>query len=212
MGYKRKKTIYSSPSQTLTAGRISISRGSHPDYGHLILWDNIPDCTGTACPAYAPCHWASKDVPGSKCYAVQNYLRTVTDKIYHSVGAELTEIQKTRIGLELIPLYRTLIRLKLEEIGVQRVTYTTPKGMLAVHPIFKEIRETVKLIEATMSSIGVHDLDIDMSVRFARGYMRDPKLPNMKLLPTAAKSYYEMLEVSGEKKEVVVDLKRRAAE
>jgi hypothetical protein len=155
----------------------------------------------------------TKDDEGSKCYTVATYLRTIVDRIYGAVGHQITEVQKLRIGLELIPLYRSLIRLKIEEIGLVSMTFETPRGDRKAQPLIKEIRETIKLVEQVLVGIGIHDIDIETNFEFDGRYNRDPCNPKAKILkaPQAAKSYYELLESSGgEKGSVdVLQLRRR---
>jgi len=187
-------------------GGISIGRGNHQDYGQMVMWDHVPDCRGEECPAYRKCHYITKDVPGSPCYVIKEYQKAVITRIYAACGTEITSAQSMRIGLELLPLFKLLIRLKLEEAGLVGVVYTTPKGVQAVHPVFKEIRDTVKAIESCVASIGIQDIDISMNLDLNRKTMRDPQHPNYYLLKKAGegalvpavpvKSYYEMLEAS----------------
>lgn len=186
---KQFQSIYSGGEAT--KNKLSITKGKHPQYGEILLWDHVPDCRGVNCPAYRPCHWTSKDTVGSKCYVIMTYLRSITNRIFREVGCDITQIQKSRVGLELIPLYRLLIRLKIEELGVGSLSYTTPKGMIAIHPIVKEIRETIKAIEGVMAAIGIHDLDISVNLRFEK----HPQTPTGSMIPKA-KSYYEMVEMS----------------
>lgn len=205
-------------------GGLTIKRGNHPQYGDMVMWDHVPDCRSVDCPAYRKCHYVTKDMPGEVCHVVKDYQRVIVERIYKTCGTELTATQSMRVGLELLPLFKLLIRLKLEEAGVVEVSYITPKGMRMVSPIFKEIRDTVKAIEGAVSSIGLHDLDLSLNFSLGGKTMKDPYHPGYQVLRKAgeggvepvvpAKSYYEMLEGSSSKEpkaKPTVELRRRGA-
>lgn len=208
-------------------GGISIGRGHHEQYGQMVMWDHVPDCRGAECPAYRKCHYITKDVPGEPCYVIKEYQKAVITRIFSACGSEITSAQSMRVGLELLPLFKLLIRLKLEEAGIDGVIYETPKGLRVVNPVFKEIRDTVKAIESCVASIGIQDIDISLNLDLERKNMVDPQHPNYRLLKKAGeggalvpavpiKSYYEMLEASSggrikKKEPTLVDVEPSAA-
>jgi len=135
---------------------MSVQRGTTPD-GSIMLysWDVVQECIGDDCPAYLICKF--KKV--GRCYAQTQYLRAISSVVFRNYQ-NLTEPQLYRIGMHLVPLYKTLIRLKIEELGVTSVLYTDGRGNKRVNPLFKEIRETIKTIESTWKTIGL-EVDVE---------------------------------------------------
>jgi hypothetical protein len=117
----------------------------------LYSWDAINSCLEERCPAYKLC---SYDKTG-KCAVQKNYLNSVMNVIFRNYGEDLTESEFMRIGLHLIPLYKILCKLKMEEVMIERVIYYDAKGKININPVFKEIREYIKLIEFTWHSLGL---------------------------------------------------------
>ena len=58
-------------------------------------------------------------------------------------------------GMHLMPMYRTLARLKIEELGVNNIITTSDTGRKQANPIYKEIRDTIKLIDSLWHSLGL---------------------------------------------------------
>jgi len=135
-------------------GTLSVSRGLHKGEKALFSWDITMDCTDTACPATSVCEY---DRVG-KCKAMTQYLKSVTNVIIGNHVDDLSEAQLYRVGMHLIPLYRTLVKMKIEELGVGRVVSADDKGKRFADPIYKEMREQLKLIEMMWKSIGLHDI------------------------------------------------------
>jgi len=59
-----------------------------------------------------------------------------------------------KVTLHLLPLFHQLIRFQIFAYSVPDVCYTTNNGSIKAHPIFKEIRDTLRSIENTQSSLG----------------------------------------------------------
>lgn len=135
-------------------GTLSVSRGHHKGEKALFSWDITMDCTDTQCPAHSVCEYER----AGKCKAMTLYLKGVTNVIIGNHIDELSEGQLYRVGMHLMPLYRTLIKMKIEELGVGRIVTTDDKGKRAAHPIYKEMREQIKLIEMMWKTIGIHEV------------------------------------------------------
>jgi len=86
------------------------------------------------------------------------YLRAAQDVITENLPAEMvTEGMTYQVGMHLLPLYKVLCRLKMEEILIrsQDVVLENARGVRYINPVYKEIRETIKLIQAMWRDIGL---------------------------------------------------------
>lgn len=121
---------------------------------HLLrVWNTVQECTPSVCPVENLCKFRSKGK--GKCAAIRTYLAQVYSDMLETNQRELDSARLHQIGLHLLPIYKTLVRLLMEELVVLRATTVSPKGTVGVHPIFKEIRSTVKLIDQLWRSIGL---------------------------------------------------------
>ena len=75
--------------------------------------------------------------------------------IFNNFGEVLDEPTFYRVGMHLMPMYRTLCRLKIEELGVNHIITTSDTGRKQANPIYKEIRDTIKLIDSLWHSLGL---------------------------------------------------------
>jgi hypothetical protein len=120
----------------------------------LLIWDAVPRCVPSQCVAESYCRY-SYSAKG-RCKVMLAYITGVIVKIYGHFKKDMTDKQILAMGLHLVPLYKTLCKFKLEEMGVERVTQVGNKGKLYAHPIYKEIRETLRVINQTWS---LYDID-----------------------------------------------------
>jgi len=132
-------------------GKMGVMKGKTED-GEVSLysWDVVSECIREDCPAFLNCPYQKE----GRCHAQVQYLKSVVAIVFANYD-EITEPQLYRVGMHLVPLYKTLCRLKLEEIGTTSVAYTDSKGNRKINPIFKEIRETIKVIELAWKTIGL---------------------------------------------------------
>ena len=117
----------------------------------VYAWDAVQDCRGEACPAANLCTYEWK----GRCSVEMSYIRAITDVVYANYSDELTEPLLWRIGTHLVPLYKMLCKLKIEELGTRGVTRVDDKGRVMVNPVFKEIRETLKAINNEWRALGL---------------------------------------------------------
>jgi len=120
----------------------------------VISWDAIPPCRGEVCSIWGICSKRGKEVSKRHCGVVHEYLGNVNEMIFRNYYNQLTEPMLFKIGMHLIPLYKQLCRLKIEELAVENLVHIV-SGRYLIHPIMKEIRETVKDIEKVWSSLGL---------------------------------------------------------
>jgi len=120
--------------------------------GELLLYyslDYVSECDD-ACPKFNKC---PEQNYGNKCTIMDEYLQGVSSVIFREYKKDLNEEMLWKLGMHLMPLYRFLCRLKLEESALRSVVGFSSKGTPWVHPIFREIRETIKSIEKTWLTV-----------------------------------------------------------
>lgn len=127
----------------------------------IFSWDAVPNCLEMDCPAYDVCTFPNHS--DQKCGAIMQYAKGVQDLMFKNFVEVMDEPSLFRIGMHLSPLYIMLAKFKITELGVRFVMETNPKtGSRNVHPIYREIRETIKMIEATWKSIGIDPKGIEI--------------------------------------------------
>lgn len=137
---------------------ISTRRGQTKEGIKLFSFDVVPKCVNGSCPALQYCDFEKttkeKEV---RCGATTQYMRARAESIFRNHGHYLSEDQFHKIGLELTPLYRSLCKMKLEELSISKVVTTSDRGVMKSNPIYKEIRETLKAIQAVRNDIGLDE-------------------------------------------------------
>lgn len=120
--------------------------------GHrMIALDAVRECVGEECPVYDQCPYTKN----GKCTVERGYLEAVMNSLYEMVGRDMNQELLNKITLHLLPLFHQLVRFQIFAYSVSEVCYTTARGLLKMHPVFKEIRETIRAIEATQKSMGI---------------------------------------------------------
>jgi len=115
----------------------------------------INECTLDQCPIHLHCR--HKKVR-RQCQIQVKYLRAMSDIILGNATLEsFSPVQLMKIGFHLQPLYRALCRLKMEELSLRRPTQLTNTGTRAMHPVYREIRETIKVITTVLKDLGIDD-------------------------------------------------------
>lgn len=114
------------------------------------LWDVVKECS-EECPAYGICEY--RPTPAGRCTFMHKYLQSIIDGLL-AVEKELTDDQLKRFGFMVLPLYQQLIMLKIETVPLKSAIIGKGVGS-KVHPVYKEIREVIKAIDAQLDKIGV---------------------------------------------------------
>jgi hypothetical protein len=117
----------------------------------MIAIDAVRDCRGDHCPVYDKCPYAKS----GKCTVERGYLEAVQNSMFDMIKKDMTQELLNGITLRLIPLFHQLVRFQIFAYSVEEVCYTTTRGLLKMHPVFREIRDTIKAIELTQRSLGL---------------------------------------------------------
>jgi len=144
----------------------------------LYSWDVVQDCRVKQCPAFKDCTYTKS----GKCGVMMQYMKATSAMFFSNFAEELDEAGFYRIGMHLMPLYRVLCKLKIAEVGVAKVIITGATGRKYVNPIFREIRDCIKLIESLWSNMGLSAKGVPGGV--------EPKI----LEKDARTDYYAMIE------------------
>lgn len=120
----------------------------------IVIWDQVSNCQGEDCPVYEECHF----IKSGKCSLESEYLEALCKMIYRLENQEkFSEVTIFAAGLHIVPLYRHLFKFKLIEIGLGGNITVGTGAKLKMHPVYKEIRETVKTIMNLWKDIGLMD-------------------------------------------------------
>ena len=128
-------------------GNVGMEKGVSKGGIPVVMWDAVPACNAEDCKMEAVCPYTHT----GKCSVRLKYLTHVYKSLIGQVD-ENDAIALFKVGFHLIPLYGHLIQFKMEEYG-QRVMYSQDNGKRYVNPIFKEIRETIKVISAVLKDL-----------------------------------------------------------
>ena len=122
----------------LTKATFQFNKGEIRKGVELFAWDGIQECQEEDCIVYEKCEYLKR----GKCAVHVSYIKQLTDTICVSYKY-LDEMQYFKIGMQIIPLYSHLLRLKLLEMSLPNIVFENNKGVKFIHPVYKEIRQTL---------------------------------------------------------------------
>jgi len=140
----RKQEMYSA---LPTKGKYS------DDVKQVILFTAVRPCAMENCPIYDLCPYTKS--PNHKCKVEVTYLDAVFNSLCDIVQGHVDQAMMNKFTLHLLPLHQQLIKFKIKAYSIEDVCYTTTRGSIQMHPIFREIRDTIRAIEATQKSLGL---------------------------------------------------------
>jgi hypothetical protein len=126
-------------------GGMTLYKGKLGDV-QLIMWDALPDCSD-ACPIFDECPYDKKRM---KCEMRRRYLESVMASLEAGVTKK-DEMSALTIGLMVAPLFQSLISFKIFEHSLGHDVMLRTK----IHPIYKEIRQTIKEISSLLKDLGI---------------------------------------------------------
>lgn len=157
--------------QSNRAGSLRMNRGEitkRVGSQTMIMWDVAMNCLFKECPFYERCpyvvKWRNKyDSEGrtKKCRAQIEYTNTIYRAMMDRFdAARITDEQVAKIGLQIIPLYTQLFKMKMIEysLGYDKVAQFGAKGGISIHPVYKEIRELIKTINSVWKGVGSENI------------------------------------------------------
>jgi len=126
-------------------GDMTLYKGKLGDV-QLIMWDALPQCV-EECTIYTTCPF---DKGRLKCEMRRRYLESVMKSLEEGVKKK-DEISALTIGLLIAPLFQHLISFKIFEHSLGHNIMAKTK----IHPIYKEIRQTIKEISGLLKDLGL---------------------------------------------------------
>jgi hypothetical protein len=137
-------------------GHMELFKGTKDDLS-LIMFDAVPECRDD-CPIMKRemvCPYAKNVNKGKPCRIQRRYMQAVVNYVEKSVKKKDDQVMM-KIGMMVVPIFQQLIRFKLEAHALNNDVMLGNK----VHPIFKEIRETIKLADNLVNSLNpLFDVD-----------------------------------------------------
>uniref|UniRef100_A0A6M3KG57 Uncharacterized protein n=1 Tax=viral metagenome TaxID=1070528 RepID=A0A6M3KG57_9ZZZZ len=172
-------------------GTLNPQKGVDKDNQQISVWDALPECLMDECPSFRLCAHgqANKRHPpdGSTvflCSVMKNYLVSITSIIMKN--CKLDEMEMMRVGYHLIPMYKNLCRLLIQEVGVRNVTTTGKFGVTFIHPIYDIILKHIQAIDRMWNI---------MKLKKGRKPVMNPEdLPSVDDLINGDPDYYESLQ------------------
>jgi len=128
-------------------GQMQITKGTKNGM-KLVSWDAIPECR-ESCPIAEKCPYTGK----KKCTVMKSYVGSAASIIQNNY--DLDEADMLRVGLHLLPLYRNLCRLQIEEFALEGITRVNKAGSTVLHPIYDSIKAHVSAIESLWKALGL---------------------------------------------------------
>ncbi len=182
-------------------GDVKVKRGTVVDEdgeNELLYysWDFVHDCLQTECPGFGACTYTcKKSKTTTKCPVSTQYLKAITTVIHLELRSKMNQIQLMKVGLHLMPLYAIMSRLLIEEMGVRHVATENVARTVRVHPVFKEIRDTMSAIDKAWTSIG-----LNMPVGGSGGLGSAKSVREDGHNPNGQRSYYDDMKAGHTKK------------
>lgn len=133
--------------------RDSMVKGEIREGINLVSWDAIQKCHIDSCPIGNECN-VSSALANRPCTVQVQYLQSFIETVFQTYRG-LDESDAYKVGMHLVPMYSQLCRLKILEKSLVNVEYHDRHGNPSIHPVYKEIRDTLKTISTLWKDIGV---------------------------------------------------------
>lgn len=122
-------------------GDLTLSKGEIREGVTLHAWDGVQECDPDTCPLLERCPHNHS----GKCAVQTQYLELLYSAI-NKTYKYLDEAVLYKIGMQIVPLYSQLMKMQMIELSLTTPMIWSAKGQLMIHPVYKEIRDTLKTI------------------------------------------------------------------
>lgn len=133
-------------------GSKSLHKGEVREGVQLVSWDCIQECDPERCPIGLKCLHATQSF-GKQCMLQVDYINELTTTILDQFP-DIAVDDMYRFGMHLVPLYSNLCRMKIVEWSLRDIMVEDSRGNLKIHPIYAEIRNTIKTITSVWRDMG----------------------------------------------------------
>jgi hypothetical protein len=144
----------SNVSSGLKIGDLTLEKGIVRKDVSMFAWDGVQMCDPDICAVVDRCGYIKR----GKCAVQMKYLEALYNAILGTYKY-MDDVMLFKIGMQIIPLYVQLVKMQMLELSLTSPIYTTDKGAVLPHPVYKEIRETLKTIYTMWK-------DLDLSFTF----------------------------------------------
>lgn len=138
----------------------------------IAMWDAVSICPqNDECPLFMDCPYVTKIMERAevaKCAIQEHYVKYVYANLVEQNIYELDQSQLDQIGFLLMPLYVHLIKFKMIEYSLHLkndLISVSKMGVKSVHPIYREIRETIKNIASMSWQVGICAVRKPLSIK-----------------------------------------------
>ena len=176
-------------------GRMKLTKRTVGDY-RFPVWTAVHDCEDTLCVAHETCPEQPEARRDRRCLVITNYLKEAERMAYCALGDNPSEFDLYRVGMQMIPLYKQLARMKILEMSISSrgIAETTKSGTTKIHGVFKALIDVDAAINRSWRDLGI-------------GRAKKPDDPAIPIKP--AIGYYEAMEKDAEKEGQTLKLVRR---
>jgi len=130
-------------------GEVALNKGNVGNFS-LVTFDAVPECV-EECPIKNICSYQKNN---RKCKLRIVYIEKVVDTLAAILKSKGTELDWHKVSFFLVPLYSQLLAFKISVAARNNPLLLGEKGVKA-HPSYKEIRETIKLINQLLNEFGI---------------------------------------------------------
>lgn len=117
----------------------------------------VSKCHHEECSMYFHCSFQGKDIKDAKCKPEAEALRGVHEALMSSIPQrQRTSEVMNDVGFKLLPLFQILIKLYIQHDS-HVAMFEDRKGDLKINPVLREIRSTIRDIDAVQKSMGMGD-------------------------------------------------------
>jgi hypothetical protein len=129
-----------------------------------LVWNSCKICRSEKCPIVDRCSSFSGE--GEICTPQKIYLENIYSAALDMLGISFSTREAIRLGVHIIPLYGILFELKIAVAGVGSVwEYYGAHGDRKVNPIYREIREHIKVIDEMWNKLGYKEVGSNLGGR-----------------------------------------------
>lgn len=133
------------------------------DKYEFVVWDYIHACEPGTCELARNdiCTYINNEKEPGLCAVEEWYIHNIFATLAEFAKKSGDDLVKQWLGFHLMPLYHNLVKLKKTEWAISamgRIEYQTNIGDWKIHPIYKELRETIRSITREWKVAGMMEV------------------------------------------------------
>jgi len=145
---------------------FKMGRGTIGEFS-FAAWDFVSDCKGGECDLFKVCEYAKEYVSAGiekqrrKCGVEAYYIRRVSHPFFEIVQNLKDPFIMQWVGFHIVPLYHHLVKFKKVERSLENPMMMTVRGDSVIHPVYREIRNTIAAIRKEWKNSGLMQIAKD---------------------------------------------------